>query len=328
MAIEVLAVVRPHRPTLTTLRKLHHSRTGRRATPVLVVATWGEGRASVYGPLESSPQSLENAPEEAVERICSRALDAPDRHAAIRYLHRALPQLEAAIPGLRNEGIFALQELKEGVPEDPRWESAGKKAQPALREQGRDLLRALGFELEETSGPTVILRSSRTRTAVAVLLDRPDEIETASELYDGQSPVAFALSQADRENVDYAVVSAGPVLRIYPSDPGVGTGRRGSTETFIEVNLDFSPPDRGAYLWLLFSADALARDGSFEDNPSGVAPTTRLSWAVASGSACTVKWSRASPREWRKHQILHPLLKKASMKPISWRYGSCSDSSS
>lgn len=266
MALEVLSVRFPDKPTLTNLRELHRSRTGRRATPVLVVATWGDGPTSVFGPLQTSAQYLERAGLEQVERICARALDASDRHAAIRYLHRALPQLEAPIPGLRNEGLFALQELKEGVPTDPRWnwERARTSAEPALRERGRDLLRALAFELEETPGPTVILRSDRTRTALAVLLDRPEEIDTSSELYDGQSPVAFALSQADRENLDYVVASAGPVLRVYPTNPGVGTGRRGSTETFIEVNLDFLPSDRAAYLWLLFSADALAREGSFE----------------------------------------------------------------
>lgn len=264
MALEVLAVRTPDRPTLTALRELHRSRTGRRATPVLVVATWGEDRASIFGPLESAPQYLENVGLEQVDRICAHALDARDRHAAIRYLHRSLPQLAAPIPGLRNEGLFALQELKEGVPDYPGWEEARAKAERARLARQRDLLQALGFELEETAGPTVILRSNRTRTALAVLLDRPDEIETASELYDGQSPAAFALSQADRENVGYAVVSAGAVLRVYPTNPGVGTGRRGSTETFIEVNLDLLPPDEAPYLWLLFSADALGRDGSFE----------------------------------------------------------------
>lgn len=43
---------------------------------------------------------------------------------------------------------------------------------------------------------------------------------------------------------------------------GVGVGRRGRTETFLECHTGLLPDDQAAYVWLLFSADALGQTGS------------------------------------------------------------------
>lgn len=45
-------------------------------------------------------------------------------------------------------------------------------------------------------------------------------------------------------------------LRLYPAKPGVGTGRRGRSETFVEINLDLLSGDDSGYLWLLLSVPA------------------------------------------------------------------------
>ena len=97
------------------------------------------------------------------------------------------------------------------------------------------------------------------------LLDRPEEIDSASARFDGVSPISYALAQADRENLDYVVVAAGATLRLYPAKPGVGTGRRGRSETFVEVNLDLLLEEASGYLWLLLSAPALINGGSVAD---------------------------------------------------------------
>ncbi len=72
-------------------------------------------------------------------------------------------------------------------------------------------------------------------------------------------------AKADQENLDWVVVSAGPVLRLHPVGTGVGTGRRSRTETFAEIHLDLVGPTDAAYLWLLFSADALKKQGVVEE---------------------------------------------------------------
>jgi hypothetical protein len=38
-------------------------------------------------------------------------MEQPDRHAALAFLAHALPSLDTPVPGLRNEGLFALHAL-------------------------------------------------------------------------------------------------------------------------------------------------------------------------------------------------------------------------
>jgi hypothetical protein len=50
-------------------------------------------------------------------------------------------------------------------------------------------------------------------------------------------------------------------LRLYPTAVGVGVGRRGRTETYVEVQTSLLADEHLAYLWLLFSAEALDPKG-------------------------------------------------------------------
>jgi hypothetical protein len=263
LALEVLAAPFPERPRITELRDLFKNRLGGRAAPVLVVGTWGNGRAAVCGPTQHNPIEHLDLALEQVEAVCRRALELRDRHQAIRVLHQLLPQLDAPVPGLRNGGLFAMQELEHGVPERKDWQEVVKRSKDLRRLRGRDLIQALDFVTEEMPGPGLLLLAEDRKTAVAVLLDHPEEIDAASDRFDGVSPVSFALARADREHLDYVMVLAGSTVRIYPARPGVGSGRRGRSETFVELNLDLLPADSAGYLWLLFSAEALRDRGTF-----------------------------------------------------------------
>jgi len=265
LALEVVAVPFDSRPTITELRDLFKERAARRAAPVLIVGLWGAERAAVCGPTEHNAIEQLDLPRAQVDAVCGRALDAEDRHRAIRILLQDLPQLEASVPGLRNGGLLAMQELEHGVPGRADWPAAIERSQGVLDRRGRALIQALGFSIEETAGPAGILLASERKTAVAVLLEHPEEIDAASDRFDGVSPVSFALARADREHLDYVIAVAGGTVRLYPVHPGVGAGRRGRSETFVELNLDLLPEDRAGYLWLLLSADALVEGGTFEE---------------------------------------------------------------
>lgn len=265
LALEVVVAAWGGCPRITDLRALFRARAGRRAAPVLIVAPWGEGRAAVCGPTEHNPVEHRDLPVDQVEAVCAKALEAGGRHTAIRLLLRLLPALDAPIPGLRNGGLFAMQELERGVPARADW-ALGVEAARAVRTlRGRMLIEGLGFATEELPGPAMLLLAGDRQTAVAVLLDRPEEIDSASPRFDGVSPVSYALAQADRENLDWVVAVAGGTLRLYPAKPGVGTGRRGRSETFIEIDLDLLSGDDAGYLWLLLSAPALSEGGSVGD---------------------------------------------------------------
>ena len=265
LALEVVVVALDGRPRIADLRAMYRARSGRRAAPVLIVAPWGAGWAAVCGPTEHNPVEHRDLPVEQVEAVCGKALEADGRHTAIRLLHRLLPALDAPIPGLRNGGLFAMQELERGVPARADWTIAVEEARGVRTLRGRALIEGLGFAIEELPGPAMLLVAGDRKTAVAVLLDRPEEIDSASARFDGVSPVSYALAQADRENLDWVVALAGGTLRLYPAKPGVGTGRRGRSETFVEIDLDLLAGDDAGYLWLLLSAPALSEAGSVED---------------------------------------------------------------
>ncbi len=265
LALEVVEVPFGGLPRVTELRALFRERVGRRAAPVLIVAPWGDARAAVCGPTEHNPVEHPRLPMEQVEAVCRKALEAEGRHTAIRLLHQLLPQLDTPIPGLRNGGLFTMQELEHGVPVRGDWALAVQEGQALRTLRGRALIQGLRFTTAELPGPAMLLLAGDRKTAVAVLLDQPEEIDSASPRFDGVSPVSYALAQADRENLDYVVVVAGATLRLYPAKPGVGTGRRGRSETFVEVNLDLLQEDASGYLWLLLSAPALSAGGTVEE---------------------------------------------------------------
>src|SRR5207249_3698733 len=95
---------------------------------------------------------------------------------------------------------------------------------------------------------------------------RPDEApEVENEnRFSGLSPVSYGLSVADNEGLPYLVVSQASKLRLYPARLNVGVGRRGRTETFIEIHPGHLRAADAAYLWLLFSADALVEGGTLD----------------------------------------------------------------
>jgi hypothetical protein len=263
MGLEVAQFTSARRPTASQLRDLHDHRRQRRATPVLIVVTHSHGRAAIATRFGDEWSLQTDLDQSQVERLCTLALDAPDRHAADAVLRTRLPQLDSTLPGVRNSGLFAMHELEEGVRLRPDWTSANAHGAVILALRGRELITQLGFTVEQTPWPASILRASGTRTAVAVFLERADEIEPANERYDGVSPVSYALAKADAENLEYVVVSAGSILRIYPAKPGVGTARRGRTETFVELDLALLDGESAGYLILIASGDALASDGTF-----------------------------------------------------------------
>ena len=69
---------------------------------------------------------------------------------------------------------------------------------------------------------------------------------------------------ADRENLRYVFVLHGNKLRLYPAGVGVGVGRRGRTETWLECHMGLLRPEEAALLWLIFSAEALGPKCSME----------------------------------------------------------------
>ena len=264
--IEVAHFTAGSRPTAAMLRDLHQQRRGKRATHVLVVVTYGpNGSRAAFGTMFGDDWTTSDIELDAtqLERVVGDALDAPDRHGALALLRDRLGKLALSVPGLRNAGLFATHELETGVPARGDWAAACAASAPLLAHRGAALLERLGFAIDALPGPGSILRARDTDIAIAIFLERADEIEPANERYDNLSPVSWALAKADQKNLDYVIVTAGSVVRVYPVKPGVGTGRRSRTETFVEVDLSLLTNASAGYLTLLTSAAALLENGSF-----------------------------------------------------------------
>lgn len=277
-ALEVAVAESPSAPTVTSLRAVWKARLGGRATPLLLVVLY-DGKAALCGPAGDHPSAFVGLDVTKVERICKAALDEPDRHSALRFLHSAIPEVETLLSGVRNEGLFATHELRFGVPRRQDWAVAMNRGLECLKLRGQPLIQKLGFTLEPLPGPSYILRAAETKVALAVFLDRNESPDIPSARFSNLSIISYALAKADAENLDYVVVSAGSAIRLYPVRSGVGVGRRGRTETFVEIHLDLLSEDRAGYIWLLFSADALRKGGTVE----GVLDSSAL-YAVALGT--------------------------------------------
>lgn len=263
LQLEVVYSDHDRAPAPTQLRSAWQRRQRSRGIPLLVVVLH-DGKAHVCGPSGEDPTVYPNLDAGQVERICQEALEQPSRQAALRALRDSLGSLEAdGLPGLRNEGFLASHELAKGVPTRPDWNEARDKARSLLGHTGKDLLTSLGFAIKSLDSIADVLTTRDRKCALAILLTNQETPESGSERIPGTlSPVSYALARADEENLDWVVLLHGRKIRLYPVKIGVGVGRRGRTNTFLECHTGLLPDDQAGYLWLLFSADALRQEGT------------------------------------------------------------------
>jgi hypothetical protein len=259
-AFEVVVAAAPAKPTAGALQAAWKARRGGRASPVLLVALH-DGRAALCGPAGEQPPVRFDIDAGQAERLCRAVLDQPDRHAALAFVGQALPSLDTDIPGLRNEGLFALHALSVDARKRPEWSGAAARVRGLAARKGQELLGALGFKIERLDNLTLLLRGGDRRAALAVLLDPAEIPEAGIARFNNLSPVSYALAKADAEGLPWVVVLHGDRLRLYPTAMGEGVGRRGRTETYVEVQTSLLADEHLGYLWLLFSAEALDPNG-------------------------------------------------------------------
>jgi hypothetical protein len=122
------------------------ARRGGRASPVLLVALYGD-QAALCGPAGADPPVRTGVDRGQAERLCRAALDRPDRHAALAFIAQALPSLDTPVPGLRNEGLFALHALTVDAQRRPEWSAVSGKVKKVAARRGQELLVGLGFNI-------------------------------------------------------------------------------------------------------------------------------------------------------------------------------------
>lgn len=265
-SLEIVVVDHGVRPTKEFLQGTYSERRDGRVNPVLVVALYGN-QAGLCGPSGEEPPIYRDVDRGQVERVCAAALDKPDRHMAQQFLAEVLPQLDDKLTGLRNQGLLSTHELKVGGPDRDDWADAGDKARQALADDPRDLVQGLDYEVDRLTDQSYVLKDTTDghERAVAVFLQEDESFDHAQDRFVGQSPVAYALNEADKRNLDFVIGSSGERLRLYTTNPDAGFGSRGLRDTYVEVNTNLLDDEKAAYLWLLFSAPALHEGGTLHD---------------------------------------------------------------
>ena len=267
-ALEVVYVESASEPSRSQVSKLWHERQGRRAAPVLLVAAWPAGDASrawLCGPIgEDPPMAVRDLGQ--AERLAAQALSEPSRTFAIQYLNGALAEVEDPVPGVRNDGLLATHELREGVRLRRDWKAACERSKSLVNLRDRALVEGLGYRIEQRDDHAVLRAADGEEIrAVAVFLDRSERPDRPSARFDQRTPVTHALTLADREGLRWVVAVRGSTLRLYSTATSGAAGQRGRTETFVELDLPLLADEHAGYLSLLFAADALATGGTFDE---------------------------------------------------------------
>lgn len=266
-ALEVAFAEASSRPTKGSLQKLWHKRKRRTASPLLLVIKYN-GQAAACGPAGEEPGVYRDLEPDKVLRVAEESLREPNRNAAIRFLKGTLPELQSSISGLKNEGMFAIHELNNGVPSsenyDWEWAEKCKRGRETLGLEGRELVEELGFSIDSLGVGTHTLRANGMACAVAVFLNDDERLEVTSSRFGGNSPVASALAKADAERREFAVVVQGSRIRVYSSSRDKGVGRKGRTETYVEVDTTLLLEEKAGYLPLLCGAKSLGPEGTFD----------------------------------------------------------------
>lgn len=263
-ALEVLLARTTSKPTKAVVDHLWKARWNRRAAPVLLVAAYPSAlgvKAAIYG-LGESPFFFPEVDLEVAEAIARLGLNSDDSIQATRAVQDRLSVLDTDHHGLWNSGLFSTYALAKNAPKLGGWAAAGRTAEALRAKNGADLLEALGWATEEIGSTGTLLKNGETHTAVAILLQRNETFERSSGRFNAASPVAHGLTEAKKRGLKWVIVASDSVLRLYSTEPGVGVGRKGETETFTQIDLALLSKDESAFLPLLFSPAALTKGGS------------------------------------------------------------------
>ncbi len=267
MPFEVLAGLwtKSGAPTQEALRAAHKKRLDRRAVPLAVFAYDKSGNAWLFGP--STDAGVIELTQSQGQRLLQSALNEPDASSARTLLLRGRDALaEHGDAGVLLQGLFSDQQILRGLPKEAGWQASCERGAKVLAGNHRDidLVRALGYQHKEIAGDALLLSlGGEPPRAVAILLRSSEAFDAAGARF-SKSPIYHGLEIARRNNVPWLVVARGSEIRLYPTSPSVGVGRRGATQTYFGLDLALIDETKAGYLDLAFSAKALAPNGSVD----------------------------------------------------------------
>ncbi len=253
-----------HEPSRSDLAATWAPRAKQSVDPVLVCVEYqksGETVFALFGPDKDSVPVL-GVSQDLTERFLQDALRMESPIRLSQEVRRRLGSLRSGNPGFRNEGLFATHILAQ-QPHRTDWATYRDRSTPLLRLRAESLLTGLGYTLDVVP-EGIILREGAggQRRAAAVVLTDEESLDNPISRFNGGTAIAHGLALARRENVEWLIILGGSVVRLYPANPDVGVGRKGQTQTYVEVDLALLNDATSGFLSLLFSPDALIAGGN------------------------------------------------------------------
>ena len=86
--------------------------------------------------------------------------------------------------------------------------------------------------------------------------------ESAEQRFNQLSPVNYAMDKADEENMPWVLMIQDNHIRLYSTKKQSELSHSSRTETYIECQPSLLQEENLAYLWLIFSSEALSEEGS------------------------------------------------------------------
>ena len=180
-----------------------------------------------------------------------------------------LPELEGG-PGVLNQRLFDSERLKAfargfHAPADSQEVSALEQEQGSAltREQEVSFFASLGCRVVQRD-EAYLLHADEDVAAAAVFCAADKPIGALSDRFEGQAPLAYALSAAKETRASWVVVVRGPEVRLYPVSGEAGVGGGSREATFAAINLSLLGSERDKYAHMLFSAEAFREGGHLE----------------------------------------------------------------
>ena len=149
LGLQVCVAKCDSRPSVAELRKVWKAREGGKGFPLLLIVFYesvGLETAAVCGPEGDNPPVNYDVNPDVVERWCAAALKKPDRISALMFLTATDIEEQSELPGVLNAGLFATNELVNGVPSRTDWDTMCSTGKDLRGKESQALLENLGFE--------------------------------------------------------------------------------------------------------------------------------------------------------------------------------------
>ena len=259
---EIVYCETERKPQTSHLRSIWKERRQGTAIPLIVVCKY-DNYFSLCGPVGTEPPVYEDLKFKIINVICNEALEKENYPLALRNIKENLASLNTVKLGVNNEGLFSDNVLKGISNNKKNWSDIINESRKLKGKIGEDLLKTLGYQIDDYDKTSFLLRVSGKKKALAVLLKSEESIDIQNQRFGNLSPIANTFIKADNEGIPFIIVCTDNSFRLYPTEIGIGVGSRSRVETYIHFNLNLLEDDDYGLLSLICSSESIRENGNF-----------------------------------------------------------------